>query len=310
MLRTWLDWLWGKCLASRWVVRALTLASTALDLPISLRDFRRGNPQRSNVVRVQGGKPAQASKPVVLTAHIFHEDQVEFFVTAMNQLPAKSLVLITTPSLRIKQIFDTRLDKGRLDAEIRICQNRGRNFGPLLVEFGSRLLTVESFIHVHSKVSSHANDLDRVEWVKRLTGLFLDVERLTRTRAILDENPKIGIAYSDVSDLFQGLSFRWGLSKFALVPLLKRFGGFPRIRFRGAVDFPAGGMFWVKSDAIRPLLEADWSYENFPPELGQLEGTVQHGVERLVGALSSALGYQHLVHRFNDDVFELRNPMP
>jgi lipopolysaccharide biosynthesis protein len=274
-----------------------------------LRDFKKGDPLRRNGVRIHEGKETKFSKPVVLTAHVFYQDQVEFFVNTMNKLPAKSLVLITTPDPQIKQFFDSRLDKGRLEVEVRICQNRGRNFGPLLVEFGKRLSGVESFIHVHSKVSSHATDLDSGEWVNRLTGLFLDDKRLGRTRAIFDYDPQVGIAYSDVSDMFKGISFRWGLSKFALVPLLKRFGGFPRIGFRGAVDFPAGGMFWVKSDAIRPLLEANWSYEDFPPELGQLEGTVQHGVERLVGSLSSSLGYQHLVYRFHDDVFELRSPM-
>lgn len=259
---------------------------------------------------IEETKPAEDSKPVVITLHIFHQDQVEFFVTALNQLPAKSLVLVTTPSLEIKQILDARLDKGRLECEVRICQNRGRNFGPLLVEFSDRLLTVESFIHVHSKVSSYASDRRSREWVRRLTGLLLDVEKLRRVTELTQKYPRIGVVYSEVSDLFKGLAFRWGLSRFVLVPLLNRFGGFPRIAFRGAVDFPAGGMFWVRSEAIRPLLEAAWSYEDFPPELGQLEGTVQHGVERLIGALSSALGYQHLVHRFDDDVFVLRSAGP
>jgi len=307
VFKSWLNWLYGKLLARRWIVHGLTLVSTVLDAPVGVHDFQKGNPRGINGIKIQEGGPLKASKPVVMTAHVFHQNQVEFFVAAINKLPAKSLVLITTPNPQIKDAFETLLDTRRLEVEVRLCQNRGRNFGPLLVEFSTRLLTVESFIHVHSKVSSHSGERDGSEWVARLMGLLLDVDKLRRTRALLDEYPQVGVVYSEVSDLFQGLSFRWGLSKFVLVPLLRRLGGFPKIRFQGAVAFPAGGMFWVKSDAIRPLLEADWSYADFPPELGQLEGTVQHGIERLVGALSSSLGYQHLVYSSHDDVFEIRN---
>lgn len=306
-MRRWLNWLSGKFQANQKLLLGLTLASTVMDDPLSCQDFKTRDPRHLKGTRIQEGKPAGDLKPIVLTAHVFHQNQVEFFVTAMNKLPSKSLVLITTPFPQIRDAFEARLDKRRLDVEVRICQNRGRNFGPLLIEFSDRLLGLESFIHVHSKAPSKANNLGRAEWVNRLMGLLVDVERLGRTRAILDDYPQVGLVYSDVSDLFQGLSYRWGLSKFALRPLLKQFGGFPKIIFRGAVDFPAGGMFWVKTNAIRPLLEAAWSYEDFPLELGQLDGTVQHGVERLVGALSSSLGYKHLVHRFRDDFFELRD---
>jgi lipopolysaccharide biosynthesis protein len=55
-------------------------------------------------------------------------------------------------------------------------------------------------------------------------------------------------------------------------------------------------MFWVKTDAIRPLLELDWKYDMFPDEEGQIDGGTQHGIERLFGELILARGYKQALY--------------
>jgi FMN phosphatase YigB (HAD superfamily) len=53
-----------------------------------------------------------------------------------------------------------------------------------------------------------------------------------------------------------------------------------------------GGMFWAKTDALKQLLSYPWSYEDFPEEAGQIDGTTHHAIERLVVVCCQSNGYK------------------
>jgi lipopolysaccharide biosynthesis protein len=75
------------------------------------------------------------------------------------------------------------------------------------------------------------------------------------------------------------------------------------VRWSGKLMFPIGGMFWVKTQAIRQLLDIPWRYEMFPEEEGQMDGSLQHSVERLIGELTLANGFAHLLYDSDEDQF-------
>ena len=52
-------------------------------------------------------------------------------------------------------------------------------------------------------------------------------------------------------------------------------------------NFPAGSMFWYRPTNIDSLLSQDWNSVNFPPEEGQIDGTVMHAIERILGAFNA-----------------------
>jgi lipopolysaccharide biosynthesis protein len=227
---------------------------------------------------------------VTLTAHVFYEDFAEQLLDALKKFPKDTRVLATTPHESIKVKLEESLTSLRLSHDIRVTPNVGRNFGPLLVEFSELLQKTESFIHVHSKKSTHSPEIAH-EWLRRGTDQFLTPHGIQRSFDVLENNEDIGIIYPNASDLVRGINFRWGRSKKQMKRMFEFTPGFEKVKWSGRLLFPAGGMFWVKTKAIRPILEFPWTYDMFPEENAQIDGALQHGVERLIGELTRARGY-------------------
>lgn len=233
---------------------------------------------------------------LAVVAHIFHMDFVPKFLSAVRHFPNTTTFLITTPDRAVLNALKTGLYFESVKFEARLTPNRGRNFGPILVEFGKELLNYDAFIHLHSKKSSHAKPSMSHEWIDRCLGLLMSRPLVDRTLELAALNQEIGIIYPNVADLQRRINFRWGISRTSLrkVPSLRVFDVF--YEAGGPLAFPAGGMFWARTAAVRPILEFDWEYEMFPQESGQLDGELHHAVERLFGVVPRLTGYQHAVY--------------
>jgi lipopolysaccharide biosynthesis protein len=53
-------------------------------------------------------------------------------------------------------------------------------------------------------------------------------------------------------------------------------------------------MYWAKQPVLRWLKDLDLGADDFEAELGQLDGTTAHAVERLVGFASREVGGTHI----------------
>ena len=54
---------------------------------------------------------------------------------------------------------------------------------------------------------------------------------------------------------------------------------------------PLGSMFWVRTDALKPLFRHDWKYSDMPKEPIADDNTVLHGIERLYPFSAQEAGY-------------------
>jgi hypothetical protein len=53
-------------------------------------------------------------------------------------------------------------------------------------------------------------------------------------------------------------------------------------------------MFWGRTAAIRPLLDIDIGFADFPPESGQVDGTLAHAIERSLLMIAESRGFEWL----------------
>jgi lipopolysaccharide biosynthesis protein len=275
--------------------KAVSLGYWLLDSEKSLSDFRKeANWKEEDLIAEFPSDKIMS--PLVITAHVFYPDFAIQLIDNLKDLPRDTRILITTPSKHIKELLESYLKTAGNPHDVRLTPNIGRNFGPLLVEFSKELLKEESFIHVHSKRSLHTPAIAQ-EWLKRELDLLLTREGLQRISSLMETNQRIGLVYADMSDLIWGVNFRWGRSLKTAKRFFAHLPGFERIKWSGKLYFPAGGMFWTRTQAIRPLLEIDWDYGMFPQEQDQRDGELHHAQERIVGELTKSLNFHKAVYQ-------------
>jgi lipopolysaccharide biosynthesis protein len=289
--------------SNKFLVKIMSFLVYLADSNKSISDFqKKPNWSPSNEVSIPVNK-IFSKKALAITTHVHNEDFADTLVAQLATFEQNFSVFITTTSEALKSKLVEGLAKTAIDFEVILCTNRGRNFGPLLVEFATRLKDFNSFVHVHSKKSDHAGAKIGLDWATRNNKFFLNEQNLMNLAALTIDSPNVAICYVDSSDLLRGINFRWGLSRKVSRSLAKNSPEMMNICWRGKVAFPAGGMFWIRTSAISSLIDLPWEYEMFPDEVGQLDGTLQHGIERLLGAIPSSKGLLHLVYKSDSGIF-------
>jgi O-antigen biosynthesis protein len=177
---------------------------------------------------------------------------------------------------------------GQGSAEVRVVPNRGRDIAPKLVGFRDvHDGRYDRVLHLHSKRSKHADFLSpwRTYLYETLLGspavvrsVFEAFERLPRLGLVAPQHFEPVRRWLDWSGNFgaaRALAARMGIE----------------LRPDAALDFPSGSMFWARPAALRPLLDLDLSFEDFPEEAGQVDGTPAHAIERLYFHVCERAGY-------------------
>ncbi|MFC6841295.1 glycoside hydrolase family 99-like domain-containing protein [Xanthomonas theicola] len=233
--------------------------------------------------------PARARDAAQPPWAIVHAWYPEVLGEILHSLVATRLpwrVLVTTSAEQVRAV-ETQLRACSLPHEVMVLENRGRDILPFL-QAAERLLDegVEVALKLHTKRSTHLDNGDawRGELLQRLTG----AERAARILQAFAADPTLGIVAPEGHLL--PLADYWGGNRAAADYLLRRTGrcGLPLEHAR----FVSGSMFWVRLDALRPLLDSGLSASEFETEQGQIDGTLAHAVERLAAPLAVQAGYR------------------
>ena len=221
----------------------------------------------------------------VLIVHIFYEDLIDsLFDSYLNAAQQTCDLLVTVmPNATVASLrkIKTKFE----NCYIIETENRGRDIRPFVVAL--RKAHEWGYLYgckIHTKKSLQRFDGD--EWrTQLLESLLPDADRIEATVQRFRDESSLGMLVSKRSlhNLSEQAS-HIGNTKWLNV-LLARMGEEKQVGVYN-FEFSAGSMCWFRLAAVSQLLDERYlSLQEFELEAGQLDGTLAHAIERIIGLL-------------------------
>lgn len=234
-------------------------------------------------------------KKIRFFIHIFYAEYIEPTIALVHLYGVNCEFYISCGSSAIQNQIQHHLSNLNFRGRVVVSENKGRNFGPLFVEFSQEIKEAEIAIHLHSKISPQYARRVSSTWSNNSWKILgLEPSLFGACLAHFQRNPNVGLAFSVSTKITPRSSFNWGLNYSQGRKFLNSLG-LSGESLEQRVFYPAGGMFMFRPKAISPLTDRSWSYSEFPTELGQLDATLAHVIERSIGHLAQRNGFEVLV---------------
>lgn len=225
---------------------------------------------------------------LAVICHMFYVDMLDEIAIYLCKIPFVFDLYITTDTQEKKaKIEDFFFQWNRGKVEVRIAPNRGRDIAPKLVTCRDVYANYEYILHIHTKKSPHHGPLS--EWRPYLMGTLLgSTEVVNSVFEAFGNIPDLGMIAPQHFDGVRN-AVGWGLNFKIAKKLARRMG--VKVHRDDPIDFPSGSMFWARSAAIKPLLDCNLSFDEFPLENNQVDQTLAHAIERLYFVACELAGY-------------------
>lgn len=247
-------------------------------------DLRLGHAWLAATRRALHPRQAPPQRPCVVI-HAWYLDVLGEMLELVATSGIDARLVITTTPDRQTQVADL-VGRHRLQAEVIALENRGRDILPFL-HVADRLLNENEdvVLKLHTKRSTHRDNGD--QWRRELLAALLGQQRGRSIAAYFHDNPDVGLVAA-AGHLLKVADFIGGNAS-QLRYLKARLGlhGEP-----AETTFAAGSMYWIRLNALRPLLDAHLVPSQFEAEQGQIDATLAHALERLTGAIVREAGFR------------------
>ena len=217
---------------------------------------------------------------VAIQAHIYYEDLINEIVNKTNNIPVKFDLYITTDNfqkMKYIQNYTNRYSKAN-NIIIKIVENKGRDILPFLIQFGEVIDKYKYFCHIHSKKTLQNKEVG-IKWRTYLyENLLGNSEIISEILSDLENNSKLGFIYPEnYYEVVKDTMYTEIFIKESMNYLLDRlFPGY--IITNKYFDFPAGDMFWARSEAVVQIFKIDLK-KDIPNEKGSKD--ILWAIERI-----------------------------
>ncbi|MEG1074474.1 MAG: rhamnan synthesis F family protein [Ruthenibacterium sp.] len=266
-------------------------------------DFRR-NMQLNYILPVAQhdenlSKQVLKNRKIALVMHLYFMDLLEESLAYARSIPAEADVYITVNTPEKKALVESKFKTLPCsNLYVLQIQNRGRDVSSLLIGFAPYVNQYDYVCFVHDKKSVGCkpasvgesfgyacweNVLKNKEFVLNILNTF---ESNPHMGLLVPPPPSCGFFFSHLAsngwvgnfdqtkELIQKLNLKIPVSEDKM----------PTASY--------GSMFWFRADALRPLLDYHWKYEDFLPEPNhQINGTILHAIERIHPFVAQQSGY-------------------
>jgi len=250
---------------------------------------------------------AQKTLSFGIQVHIFYEELIDEFSYFLGNIKFPFSVYVSVVDSKIKPLVEKKF-RARLpnaDVKVKVFSNRGRDISHFVTGFAEQLLEHDIIAHFHSKRSPH--NFTKSDWRRQLlVPLLGSPDTIQKIVDVFSESPNVGMIFPVYHYSLRG-QISWG-TNFSVSQEVASKLGFD-INENNMALFPAGSMFWARTQALKSLLEAGFNYEDFPKEASQVDGTLAHAIERLFGSVVHDNGY-HLLQVDSEKHYNLTKYFP
>lgn len=229
--------------------------------------------------------PDRPKAPQAIVVHMYYPDLWEEFRETLSRvdIPFDLFVTITWRGDETIELKD-RIQADFPSAWVMAVPNKGRDILPFLTLVNAGAFTgYRAVAKFHTKKSPHRADGD--EWRRHLIDGILPETGLAEKldSFVADTDSAFWVADGQH---YTGLEW-WGSNLERTKQVLARV----EITIPdGILSFPAGSIYWVKPLMISMLRSLNLHADLFETETAQVDGTLAHAVERVLGFLVLAAG--------------------
>lgn len=224
-------------------------------------------------------QPIAGKARVALHLHVFYPELLPDILVRLEKNSIRPDLMISVASAQSAEEVALQLKNytGRILA-IEVVPNRGRDIGPFLTAFGSRISRNYDFVgHLHTKKSLTIGDPSvGATWYRFMLENLLGGTSSAMMDCILgymSNRPTIGMVFPD--DPFV---VGWGANKPFASDLAERL---KIMELPEHFAFPVGTMFWARVDSLRHFWELGLVWDDYPEEPLPYDGSMLHAIERL-----------------------------
>lgn len=234
-----------------------------------------------NAVRSRVGNPKTA-----VVVHAFYADVFAEILEYLNFLPDWVELFVTTTEQNYPLIESQLKNQNKRYALIS-TENKGRDVLPFLKVLDDIVAQKFQYLaKLHTKRSLHRSDGN--QWRKELYESVLGVDNFCKSIMALEDDSNLGLL--GPRGHLVSMDTYLGSNRDRIV----RFAQMLSIDEARLLDhaFFAGTMFIARVSALAPMLQLGVKDTDFEPEAGQIDGTLAHVLERVVGLAVSSRSFR------------------
>ena len=229
----------------------------------------------------------EISPQIAVVLHLFYVDRLGVFVEKLANIPFDFDCFVTVRLGNVERVSSGFQSLPRLRRlQVKAFPNVGRDIAPLFAGFGDELLNYELVLKLHGKKSPHNHQLQN--WLSLSLHGLLGAPWIVQQHCALLSGGKIGITSVPPPQPVASAIERdgsWGdqARSFHRCARERERLGLSDLQPDERFSFPVGSMFWCRPEVLKPLMDLNLRWSSFDREAGQLDGTLAHALERLVG---------------------------
>ena len=234
-------------------------------------------------------------RKVALILYIYYEEQVENCLKdALKLVSLADVFVVSSNKETLKKAQELFSGRNFRKVEFILKPNKGRDISSYLIDARFVFDQYDYVCYFHDNKSPQLANIYTVrDFYEHCIESILDSEN-TAVGVIreFEKNPKLGLLVPP--------PLNWGLfypSEYNLNPQTKELmlqlieDLHLNVPFDDYPVAPYGDFFWVRSAAIKPLFNKNWTYDDLPEEPITVDGTILQALEKIIPLCVQSSGY-------------------